>query len=162
MLTLAWVACAPPAPDGATPASASARPAKIERCAPTDQERFVYRPARLQELMPCIRVIGFVVSSSAEADGDYHINVRVDPEYEGLLNAANEAEDGYLIVEPVCQFPPLQAEAIRLCASDAEPLTGGLPGVGDHVWLEGRYALDLQHHGWAELHPLYRWGRVSP
>ncbi len=162
VLALACVACAPPAPEAANQPAASARPAKIETCAPTDQERFVYRPARLREVMPCIRVIGTVVSSSAEADGDHHINVRVDADYEGLLNAANEAEDGYLIVEPVCQFQPLQAEAIRVCAADADPLTGGLPAVGDHVWLEGRYALDLQHHGWAELHPLYRWGRVSP
>jgi len=35
-----------------------------------------------------------------------------------------------------------------------------LPSVGMHVWMEGRYVLDLDHGGWAELHPLYRWGRL--
>jgi hypothetical protein len=29
--------------------------------------------------------------------------------------------------------------------------------VGDKVWMEGRYVFDLDHSGWAELHPLYRW-----
>jgi len=137
-------------------------PSGIPTCAPTDQDRFVYRPARLEAVLPCVRVAGTIVSSTAEADGDFHINVRVDPGYEWVLNDANRDEDGYLVVEPVCRFPPLQAEAIRVCASDGDPLTGGLPAVGDHVWMEGRFALDLQHHGWAELHPLYRWGKVTP
>ena len=142
--------------------AAPALPSGIPTCAPTDQDRFVYRPARLQAVLPCVRVAGTIVSSTAEADGDFHINVRVDPGYEWVLNDANRDEDGYLVVEPVCRFPPLQAEAIRVCASDGDPLTGGLPAVGDHVWMEGRFALDLQHHGWAELHPLYRWGKVTP
>lgn len=130
-------------------------------CTPTDQDQFVYRPARLRALVPCVRVTGTIVSSSMEADGDYHIQVRLDAPYSSLLNAGNDAEDGNLIVEPICQFPPLQADSLRVCASNPNPLQGPLPVAGDHVWMEGRYALDLQHHGWAELHPLYRWGMVS-
>jgi len=141
------------------PAAITASP---DGCAPTDQDRYVYRPARLQALRSCVRVTGTIVASSAEADGDVHINVRLDAPLEALLVTGNAFEDGALIVEPVCQFPPLQAEAIRICASDPDPLAGGLPRVGDHVWLEGRYVLDLQHHAWAELHPLYRWGPVAP
>ncbi len=131
-------------------------------CQAGDQDAFVYRPERLQLLHACLRVTGTVVASSAEADGDVHINVRLDPAYRTLLNPGNDFEDGNLIVEPICQFPPLQAEAIRTCAGDPDPLTGGLPAVGDHVWMEGRYILDLQHHAWAELHPLYRWGKIDP
>ena len=134
----------------------------VQPCQAGDQDAYTYRPERLQLLHACLRVTGTVVASSAEADGDVHINVRLDPLYRTLLNAGNDFEDGNLIVEPVCQFPPLQAEAIHACAADPDPLAGGLPAVGDHVWLEGRYILDLQHHAWAELHPLYRWGRVGP
>jgi|SRR2546428_4996706 len=141
------------------PAAITASP---DGCAPTDQDAYVYRPARLQALRSCVRVTGTIVASSAEADGDVHINVRLDAPLEALLVTGNAFEDGALIVEPVCQFPPLQAEAIRVCASDPDPLAGGLPRVGDHVWLEGRYVLDLQHHAWAELHPLYRWGPAAP
>lgn len=153
---LLTAACAGSAPGSASPTTPSGD------CAPTDQDAYVYRPARLQVLRACVRVTGTIVRVSAEADGDVHINVRLDPPYEGLLVAANAFEDGLLVVEPVCQFPPFQAEAIRVCASDPGPLAGGLPRVGDHVWLEGRHVLDLQHHAWAELHPLYRWGPVAP
>ena len=131
-------------------------------CIPTDQDQYVYRPARLRPIRPCLRVAGTVVASSTEADGDVHLDVRLDAPYQGLLNPGNLQEGGNLIVEPVCRFLPLQAEAIRVCASDPDPYEDALPGVGDHVWLEGRYVLDLQHHAWAELHPLYRWGKLDP
>ena len=134
-------------------------PANAQPCAPGDQDPHVYRPARLQAIAPCLRVIGTVVSSSVETDGDIHLNVRLDDAYRGLLVAGNDFEDGTLVVEPVCQIPPLAADAIRVCAADRAPIDP--PGVGQHVWLEGRYVLDLQHHAWAELHPLYRWG-VAP
>ena len=127
-------------------------------CIPTDQDQYAYRPARLQVIAACLRITGTIVSSTVEADGDVHINVRLDPDYEGVLTPENREAQGNLVVEPVCQFPAVQAEAIRVCASDGDPLHDGLPAVGAHVFMEGRYVLDLQHHGWAELHPLYRWG----
>src|SRR5207249_3250551 len=103
-------------------------------------------------LLPIIIVGQNVIQAAndarAEADGDVRLYVRLDDPYVGLLNAGNLQEGGNLIVEPVCRFPPVQAEAIRVCASDPDPLAGPLPAVGEHVWLEGRYALDLQHHAW--------------
>ena len=145
----------------ASPVNANGAPLTTQStCQATDQDQYVYRPSRLQTVAACVRVTGTVVSSSGESDGDVHINVRVDPAYEPLLTSANLKEDGYLIVEPVCRFPPLQAEAIRVCASDTDPLAGDLPAVGDHVVMEGRYVLDLQHGAWAELHPLYRWSKA--
>lgn len=157
---LVLYACGP-AVQVASPVSFGGAPLSTQSsCQPTDQDAYVYRPSRLQLIASCVRVTGTVVSSSAESDGDVHINVRPDPAFVGMLTAANEAEHGYLIVEPVCRFPPLQAEAIRVCASDGDPLAGDLPAVGDHVFMEGRYVLDLQHGAWAELHPLYRWGKA--
>ena len=157
LLAFTLVACGP-ALRIANPLNARGAPlATASTCVATDQDQYVYRPARLQVIAACVRVVGTVVSSSAEADGDLHINVRVDPESADLLTAANAEEDGNLVVEPVCLFPPVQAEAIRVCAGDVDPLAGPMPGVGARVVLEGRYVLDLQHHGWAELHPLYRW-----
>jgi hypothetical protein len=145
----------PPATNAPVPAAGTA-------CTPGDQDPFVYRPARLQVINPCVRATGTVVSLSLEADGDVHMNLRLDEAYRGLLNAGNDHEDGNLIVEPVCQIPPMQAEAIRVCASDPNPDLRPLPPVGAHVWMEGRHVLDLQHYSWAELHPLYRWGAVNP
>jgi len=145
-------------------ASASSRGTAVNlgpACTATDQDQYVYRPVRLRVIMPCVHLTGTVVTSSAEADGDIHLDVRLDASYEGLLNPGNLQAGGSLVVEPVCRFPPVQAEAIRVCASDPDPYANALPAVGEHVWLEGRYVLDLQHHAWAELHPLYRWGIVD-
>jgi hypothetical protein len=146
-------------PVGTVPASAASA---LQPCQAGDQDPFAYRPARLQLLHACLRITGTIVSRSVESDGDVHINVRLDPQYQGVLVDGNQFEDGYLIVEPVCQYAPLLGEAIRVCAADPDPLAGPLPAVGDHVWMEGRYILDLQHHAWAELHPLYRWGLQNP
>src|SRR2546428_4700266 len=54
-------------------------------CTPTEQAHYVYRPARLQVVEPCVRVVGTIVSSSTEADGDVHLQIRLDPPYQGLL-----------------------------------------------------------------------------
>ncbi len=150
---------AAPGPNSQALSSATNSP-----CMPTDQDRYVWRSSRLQLIQPCIRVTGMVVdvATSGGADGDIHMDIRVDPPYEALLTEGSKHNDGYLIVEAVCQFPPPQMEALRICASDPDPYLGPFPRSGDHIWVEGRYVLDLQHYAWAELHPLYRWGVIQP
>lgn len=94
-----------------------------------------------------------------EADGDLHILVALDAKYAHLLRPANQGEElGDLVIEPVCVRTVAQADAIAVCAADPDPLSPPFPSVGDRVWMEGRHVFDLDHGGWAELHPLYRWG----
>ena len=103
-------------------------------------------------------VSGTIATVRHEADGDRHILLALDPQFSNLLRPANQGvELGDLVVEPVCIERVTQADALAICAADRDPVTT-LPSVGAHVWMEGRYVLDLQHGGWAELHPLYRWG----
>jgi hypothetical protein len=143
-----------PTPSAATSSAAAA-------CRPTDQDAFVYHPARLQVVKPCVLVRGTVAVIRHEADGDLHVLLALDPKYGGLLRPANQGvELGDLVIEPVCVNAVSQADAKATCAADKDPLKP-LPSVGDQVWMEGRYVLDLDHGGWAELHPLYRWG-VGP
>ena len=143
---------------GPTPTSGPA--AMAAACRPTDQDRYVYHPARLQVLAACLRVTGTVAFIREEADGDLHIGLALDAPYEHLIVAANQgAERGDLVIEPVCELRVTQADAIATCAADRDPLRG-LPRLGEHVWMEGRYVADLQHGGWRELHPLYRWGAL--
>lgn len=129
-------------------------------CRPTDQDRYVYHPDRLTVLRACLRVSGTIALARNEKDGDLHILLRLDAPYAGYLTPANANERGDLVVEPVCVGAVGQADAVATCAADADPLTS-LPSVGLHVWMEGRYVLDTQHGGWAELHPLYRWARLG-
>jgi hypothetical protein len=143
----------------ATPRPTTRPTAKPPGCKPTDQDRYVYNPSRLEVAAACIRVIGTVQAIRHEADGDLHIDLALDPAYRDLLTPANQGEElGDLVVEPVCVRSVSQTDAIAICASDPDPLPGPLPTVGEHVWMEGRYVFDLEHGGWAELHPLYRWG----
>jgi hypothetical protein len=100
--------------------------------------------------------------SAAEPDGDIHIQLQVDAPYQSLLTPGNEFVEGNLIIEAICQYVPPMIEALRICASDPDPFLGPFPNVGDHIWVEGRYVLDLGHNSQAELHPLYRWGKVTP
>ncbi len=156
-----------PAPTGvpaaeATPTegpTAPPTPAPAARCEPSDQDRYVYHPARLEVLASCIRMTGVVEAVRKEADGDLHILLALDPAYADLLRPANQGvELGDLVVEPVCVGAVTQTDAIALCTDDPDPLPGPFPPIGRHVWMEGRYVLDHEHGDWAELHPLYRWG----
>ncbi len=138
----------------ATTAPASASTA----CLPTDQDRYVYHPARLIVKARCLRVSGVIDAIRQEADGDLHILLRLDSAYRRFLTPANQGEElGDLVVEPICVHPVSQADAIASCAGDPDPLQN-LPHTGMRVWMEGRYVLDSDHGDWAELHPLYRWG----
>jgi hypothetical protein len=141
---------------------ASASPRGVApSCAATDQDQYVYNPDRLRVQSSCIRVTGAVAAIRTEADGDLHILLALDPTYADLLMPANQGvELGDLVVEPVCVRAVTQADAVASCAADPDPLTS-LPVVGLHVWMEGRYVFDEDHGGWAELHPLFRWGLVS-
>jgi hypothetical protein len=145
-----------------TPATAEPTAAATQKpvtCKPTDQDRYVYHPYRLAVQGACIRVTGVIQAVRQEADGDFHILLALDPEYAYLLTPANQGvELGDLVVEPICVRSVTQTDAIAICASDPDPLPPPYPTVGQRVWMEGRYVFDLEHGGWAELHPLYRWG----
>ncbi len=183
MLAVGLAACgstvteATPAPAASTPAAAGPTPTPTSTptdattakaptgaargCLPTDQDRYVYRPARLAVQTACRRVSGVIEAVRSEADGDLHILLRLDSPYLPLLRPANAGEElGDLVIEPVCVHAVSQADAIGPCAADPDPLKN-LPQAGMRVWMEGRYVLDLDHGGWAELHPLYRWGTGS-
>lgn len=161
LLGCALAGCATTTPVRSVTPSASA---PSGGCVPTDQDRYVYQPTRLQVLRACVRITGTVQEIERDGvDGDITLLVRLDPPYDTLLTARNhEAQHGYLVVEPVCMLQPLVPGAISLCASDPAPYAGPMPSIGTHVWMEGRYVLDLNHGAWAELHPLYRAGLLTP
>ena len=151
---------APLSEAAATPSAAGTAALVPAGCTPTDQDQYIYHPARLVVRSSCIRVTGIIATKKVEADGDVHIRLALDPGFESLLTPANANQHGDLVVEPVCVDPVSQADAVATCKSDPDPLKT-LPAVGAHVWLEGRYVTDSQHGGWAELHPLYRWGALG-
>lgn len=141
-------------PAASTPAST---------CTPTDQDQYVYDPTRLQVMQSCIRVAGRVDGWWVATDGDTNILLHLDPPYQDLLTPGNSEgeERGDLGVEAVCTLSPVDPIVMPLCASDTDPFVVPQLQIGAHVWMDGRYILDLNHASHAELHPLYRMGSLA-
>lgn len=122
----------------------------------------VYHPQRLIVKQQCLSVTGTIMDATAgkepdgvrhEADGDTHGWLKVDAEFEDLLNAGNLGnEGGNLVFEIVCKFPVTQADAVQSCASFHAGIS--IPPVGSHVQIVGTYVRDTNHAQWMEIHPV--------
>ena len=126
----------------------------------------VYKPTRLIVKQQCMTVTGTIVDATLtesvhqpdgvrhEEDGDTHGWLKVDPQFEDLLNPGNmSSEGGNLVFEIVCKYvPPKQADAQPACEGYASPIT--IPPVGSHVQIVGSYVRDTNHAQWMEIHPV--------
>ncbi|MDO8504920.1 MAG: hypothetical protein Q7S36_03670 [Candidatus Liptonbacteria bacterium] len=116
--------------------------------------RFVHGPKRLKVLSGCVTVRGVVAKRLPVNpwDGDYHVNIKLDPEFEHLLNDFNRKnKKGALVVEFVCQSRfALKKEARKVCVGYSNRLQ--LPKVGDYIEITGIHVEDLKH-GHNEIHP---------
>ena len=114
---------------------------------------YVYQPSRLKIINDCTSVSGIIASIRVEADGDYHIGLNVDSQYQNLINKENiQKQHGNLVLEVICQKQVKQENAIEACSNYSGHID--IPNIGDHVIVTGPYVLDLQHGGWAEIHPV--------
>jgi hypothetical protein len=114
----------------------------------------VYHPARLQVVEQCIEVTGTIHHRKGEADGDDHIQVKLDPPFDKLLNARNiNIQAACLVIEPVCEQAVTQADAMLACKDFHSPVR--LPSGNPHVKILGSFVLDTEaNHGWTEIHPV--------
>jgi hypothetical protein len=142
-------------------------------CRPGNPLANVRDPERLKLVRPCIAVHGFVRSVQQMGDGDFHVNLELDPEQQALLNGRNiEAQNGQLVTEivpadqPGCtpgQPPKLRLGAwVRLWEMHSGHFDLGIctganiasPPIGARVEIVGPYVLDA-NHGWMEIHPVW-------
>jgi hypothetical protein len=122
----------------------------------------VYHSYRLIVHQQCVAVTGTIVDASGgkepdgvrhEADGDTHGWLKVDSQFQNLLNAGNQKDEGgNLVFEIICRFPVTQADAKSACANYTDKVT--LPSVGSHVRILGVYVQDTFHGQWMEVHPV--------
>ena len=120
----------------------------------------VYHPNRLEVVDPCKTVSGVIEAKISEKDGDYHIRLKLDSQYAGLINSVNiEKQHGDLVVEPICQHKVTQTDAISACEGFSKQID--IPPVGTHVRVTGSYVLDHEHGGWAEIHPVTSMERLD-
>lgn len=120
-----------------------------------DRRRFSQPQDRLKVIQGCVSVTGTIASARPEKDGDFHIRLRLDPQYSSMLNAKNKSgQHGALVVEPVCMNPVKQRDTLREHVCD---------GFSQHVYtpdmlrkrvrVTGAYVTDMEH-GWTEIHPV--------
>lgn len=109
----------------------------------------VYHPQRLEIIEACKTVEGVIEKVLREGDGDLHIRLDVDDK--SLLNEKNfSGQHGMLVLEPICQREPTQANAMEPCRNYAGPFFDVRAGM--RVRVTGPYVLDHEH-GWKEIHP---------
>ena len=112
----------------------------------------VYNPKRLKRLAPCLTVTGVITESSADADGDQHFLLKLDPGQDKLVNKRNrKKKGGDIVLEIVCANPTTMKKVKSACAGYTNAIP--IPAVGAHVRATGTYVID-SHNGWAEIHPV--------
>jgi hypothetical protein len=115
----------------------------------------VYHSYRLVAHTECMTVTGYVNDIYGEADGDYHIRLKLDTQFNYMLNSVNiSSEYGCLVCEPICASSPItQSDAVQPCSGLTN--TVYLPANGEYVAITGSYVTD-NDHGWNEIHPVTR------
>ena len=114
----------------------------------------VYHPDRLEVKERCKAVTDVIDHRRSEHDGDLHIQLKLDSEFENLLNDGNrQHQGGNLVVEPICDHTVTQKDAKAACA-DFQSRIPHFPN-GTRVTVVGSYVLDHEH-GWMEIHPVVR------
>ena len=117
----------------------------------------VYHPDRFTVWKRCKTVTGVILDAKRkEADGDYHIHLKLDPGQPRLLNQKNmNRQKGCLVLEIICVNPVTQDDAIGPCKHCPHSVI--IPKTGDHVKVTGSFVLDNQGgHGWNEIHPVFK------
>lgn len=96
----------------------------------------------LKVLAECQDAVGDVMHTKKMDDGDYKFLLKLDDQYQFLVNDKNEEKtDGLLVVEIVPQDQDLQSIA--------------LPESGDKVHVWGAWVTD-EPKGWHEIHPTWQ------
>ncbi len=106
----------------------------------------VWGPQRLRVMSTCVTVSGVIVAlsptSGPATDGDYGIDLKLDPPYTYILSIGNYAlHSGYLHVEIVPVDQPF------LSGLNLKP--------GDHIMVSGVWVLDTDHGWGSEIHPVW-------
>jgi hypothetical protein len=119
-----------------------------------DPRRFSKAQDRLKVIQDCVTVTGSIESAKPEADGDVHIRLKVDLQFQYMLNAKNmSGQHGYLVLEPVCVKAPTQRDTIEEHACDGFTQSFDRSLIHQRVKVTGAYVTDMEH-GWNEIHPV--------
>jgi len=116
--------------------------------------RFKTAQDRLTVIEPCVTITGTFVHAKAEADGDFHVTIKLDPQFVFMLNEFNvSGQHGLFVVEPICENTVTQSDTRREKVCDNFHQTFKMSKKGTRVSVTGVLVTDVKHK-WAELHPI--------
>lgn len=126
-------------------------PAPAPSCVAPVNQPHLYHPNRFV-FLGCQTVTGVAEISRTEPDGDFHVLLKLDPQYGHLLNAKNvSAQHGDLVIEEPCQHSASQLDAVAFCNGYRSPFSPLV--VGKRYEISGAWVTDTDH-SWNELHGL--------
>ena len=109
------------------------------QCRKGDPLAGVYNPLRLRVLSNCQVASGVVKSVTLQDDGDWRIDVSLDPQYGKLLDVGNvNHQSGWLVLELI---PRDQA-------------TVSVPSVGEQITFVGPLVYDSENY-WNAIYPVW-------
>ncbi len=112
----------------------------------------IYIPRRL-DYFGCKTVTGTVKFAKIEPDGDSHVLLALDDQYEVLLTQQNyDRQQGFMVIEDTCHRQPKEILAKLICRHFRSSLPD--PVVGKRYEITGNYVVDDWHGSWAEIHGL--------
>ena len=122
----------------------------------------IYLPTRL-DYKGCKTVRGTIQRVKVELDGDSHVRLQLDKQFQGLLTKQNyQKQAGDLIIEDVCRHKPsdpIEIFAKLACHNYQSPFPS--PIVGKRYEITGNYVVDDWHGSWAEIHGLAELKRLN-
>lgn len=113
-----------------------------EQCRDGDVLEGASNSKDLKVLAECQDAVGYVMHTKKMDDGDYKFLLKLDEQYQFLINGLNEEKtDGFLVIEVVPKDQNLQNIY--------------LPQSGDKVQVWGAWVTDVPK-GWHEIHPTWQ------
>lgn len=121
--------------------------------------KHIYHKPRLHVIKACTTVTGTIDRACRkEKDGDWHCFLKLDKQFEFMLNDGNiKKQFGDLVIEPICVKSPTQTDAISSCKGFAQKFPEIVPG--NRVAVTGAYVLDTAHQH-REIHPISKIRRL--
>lgn len=117
---------------------------------------FVYSKDRLQIIKDTTTVKGFIEYIHGEVDGDFHIHLRLDSNYNYMLNKTNmKKQNGCLVLEIICG----KSSVFNICKGYTNKIQ--IPSIGDYVEIIGSYVFDKRHKH-MEIHPVFDMKLITP
>jgi hypothetical protein len=106
---------------------------------------------RLPKNNYCIPVSGNITSQDLDLDGDIHMMIKLDKQYQHYTTETG-ARQAEIVTEAICQKSAQYDKAKEACNGVQQDFLK-IPPTETHVFVTGSYVLDAENN-WREIHPV--------